>query len=277
MEPIYSLAYLTSTPLAAPEAVTLAHRLGYGAVGLRALPASPGGEVNALLDDPAAVRETRARMADTGVSVFDVEIIRLGPDFRVAEVAPFLDLCGQLSARAVLVAGDDPDQARLTQSFADFCVAARSYGLTADLEFMPWTKVPDASSALRIVTQAGQPNGGVLVDALHWARSTSTLDDIAAIPRHLLHYAQMCDAPAEIPATDEGLIHTARAERLLPGDGGIDLAGLFSVLPADLPVSLELPNVIEKPRVGIEEWARRALERARGIVRTAQERRRIAV
>lgn len=277
MEPAYSLAYLTSAPLSAPEAVMLAHRLGYQAVGLRALPAAPGGDVNALIGDPPAVRETLARMADTGVGVFDVEIVRLGPDFRVADVAAFLDLCGQLSAKAVLVAGDDPDEARLTRSFADFCAAAAPYGLTADLEFMPWTKVPDAASALRIVTNAGAPNGGVLVDALHWARSASSLGDVAAIPRHMLHYGQMCDAPAEVPTTDAGLIHTARAERLLPGDGGIDLAALFGVLPADLPVSLELPNLIEKPRLGVEEWARRALAQARGVVAAAEERRRIAV
>lgn len=273
MEPVYSLAYLTSAPLGAPETVSLAHRLGYGAVGLRALPASPGGEVNALLDDPAAVRETLACMADTGIAVFDMEIVRIGPDFRVADLAAFLDLCGQLSARAVLVAGDDPDEARLIDSYASFCAAAAPFGLTADLEFMPWTSVPDASSALRVVTAAGAPNGGILVDALHTARSATTLADLAAIPRHLLHYAQMCDAPAEIPATDDGLIYTARAERLLPGDGGIDLAGMFSVLPGDLPVSLELPNVIEKPRLGVAEWARLALERGRRIVGQVAERR----
>ncbi|MFG1292319.1 sugar phosphate isomerase/epimerase family protein [Xanthobacter versatilis] len=277
MEPVYSLAYLTSAPLDAPDAVLLAHRLGYGAVGLRALPAAPGGEVNPLLHDPAAERETRARLADTGVTLFDMEIVRIGPDFRVEDVAAFLDLCGRLSARAVLVAGDDPDEARLIQSYAAFCAAARPYGLTADLEFMPWTHVPDAKTALRIVTAAGAPNGGILVDALHTARSATTLADLAAIPRHLLHYAQMCDAPAEVPATTEGLIHTARAERLLPGDGGIDLAGMFSVLPRDLPISLELPNVTEKPRLGIEEWARLALERARRVVHAIEQRRPVAV
>lgn len=277
MEPVYSLAYLTSAPLSAPEAVSLAHRLGYGAVGLRALPAAPGGDVNPLLDDPAAVRETCARMADTGVTVFDMEIVRLGPGFRIEETTRFLDLCGQLSARAVLVAGDDPDEARLIESYAAFCAAARPYGLTADLEFMPWTKVPDAKSALRVVTAAGAPNGGILVDALHVARSATTLADLAAIPRHLLHYAQMCDAPAEIPDTDEGLIHTARAERLLPGDGGIELEGMFSALPSDLPVSLELPHAVEKPRLGVEEWSRRALVQARKVIAGARERRAVAV
>lgn len=266
MDPVYSLAYLTSAPLLPPDAISLAADLGYGAVGLRALPAVPGGDVNPLLDNPALVRETVARARDTGVEVFDVEIVRLGADFQVAQFAPFLDLCGELGARAILVAGDDEDEARLIESYAAFCAAAHPYGLTADLEFMPWTKVPDAKSALRIVTAANQPNAGILVDSLHVARSATTLADLAALPRELLHYAQMCDAPADVPKDVEGLTFTARAARLLPGEGGIDLVGIFSALPPDLPVSLELPNAEQKPKLGVEEWSRRAIAAARATL-----------
>ena len=52
----------------------------------------------------------------------------------------------------------------MTHSFAAFCAAAERYKLTADLEFMPWTNVRDCSTALRIVQNAGQANGGVLAD-----------------------------------------------------------------------------------------------------------------
>ena len=45
-----------------------------------------------------------------------------------------------------------------------------------------------------------------------------------------------------IPGRREALIHTARFARLLPGDGGIDLVGLFARLPRDLPISVEVPN-----------------------------------
>ena len=159
----------------------------------------------------------------------------------------------------MLVAGDDPDEARLTASFAALCEASAPFGLSADIEFMPWTKVPDARTASRIVSGAAQPNGGVLVDALHFARSATSLADIAGIPRQRLNYAQICDAPAEIPTTVEGLIHTARCERLLPGEGGIDLAGLFKSLPGDLPISVEIPNEKRLAELGAEEWARRAL------------------
>jgi sugar phosphate isomerase/epimerase len=203
--------------------------------------------------------------------VFDVEIARLAAEFKPDQFASFLETAAVLKARAILVAGDDPDESRLTDSFAEFCRAAAPYGLTADLEFMPWTAVKNAKAALRIVNNAGEANGRVLVDALHVARSATTLDDIASLPRHLLSYAQLCDAPAGIPATDKELIHTARCARLLPGDGGIDLHGLVRALPDDLPLSLEIPNDEWLPRLGAEEWGRRALVAARRIVAEASD------
>jgi sugar phosphate isomerase/epimerase len=45
---------------------------------------------------------------------------------------------------------------------------------------------------------------------------------------------------------------------LLPGEGAIDLTGLFSALPAELPVSVEVPNDKQALLLGPLEWARRA-------------------
>jgi sugar phosphate isomerase/epimerase len=262
---IYSLAYLTSAPLGPPDAVALAARCGFDAVGLRALPATPEGEASPLIADKALVRETMARVRDTGVKVFDVEIVRIGADFAVERLKPFLETCAALEAKAILVAADEPVESRLVASFAAFCDAAVPYGLTADLEFMPWTKVPDARTALRVVTAAGRPNGGILVDTLHAARSRSTPADIAAIPAAMLHYAQLCDAPAEIPATLEGMLHTARHARLLPGAGGIDPGAYLAALKAEVPISLELPNDREKAAGGVEAWAKAAIAAARRV------------
>lgn len=271
MARIYSLAYLTSAPMAPVDALVLAQKLGYRGIGVRIAPATLGGDFSALATDPAMLRETIARMADTGVEVFDVEIARLGPEFKPHQFAPFLETAARLNARAILLAGDDPDEARLTDSFAAFCRAAAPFSLSADLEFMPWTAVKDARSALRIVTNAGEPNGRVLVDTLHAARSNTTLDDLTQLPRHRLSYAQLCDAPADIPTTNDGLIHTARSCRLLPGEGGIDLVGLVRALPGDLPFSLEIPNAEWLRKIGAEEWCRRALAAARRIVAQSAE------
>lgn len=272
MSPHYSLAHLTVLGLAPADVVRVAARTGYQCAGIRLLPASPGGLAYRLMDDPAALRETLAAIADTGIGVFDLEIIRVGEDFEQNDYLAFFEVGQRLGAKAVLVAGDDPDEPRLTANFAALCEAAAPFGLSCDLEFMPWTKVPDAPTALRVVAGADQPNGGVLVDGLHFGRSASTVADIAAIPRQWLHYAQICDGPAGT-APVEALIHTARCERLLPGEGGIDLIGLFAALPGDLPVSVELPSESRAPPLGPAEWARRTLAAAKATVAATATRR----
>lgn len=272
MAPNYSLAHLTVLDLTPSEIVRVAAATGYQFAGIRLLPASPGGPAYPLMDDPAALRETLGAITDTGIGVFDLEIIRVGEAFMPSDYLAFFEVGQKLGAKAILVAGDDPDEARLTANFAALCEAAAPFGLSCDLEFMPWTKVPDAASALRVVAGADQPNGGVLVDGLHYGRSNSTLADVAAIPRQWLHYAQICDGPAGTAPVD-ALIHTARCERLLPGEGSIDLVGLFATLPGDLPVSVELPSESRAPQLGPEEWARRTLAAAKATVAAAAARR----
>lgn len=238
-----SLAFLTTFEVGPVEAVRIAAATGYQMVGLRILPAAPGAEPGyPLLDDDATLREVQAALADTGVKIGDVEIIRLKPENDWDLFARFCARCEALGARHVLVAGDDPDMSCLTDSFARFCDIAAPHSLTADLEFMPWTAVPDLETALRIVENAERANGGVLVDALHYDRSATTLDQIAALPVHRVNYVQFCDGPYPFDPSDAGLIRVARGERLLPGQGGIDLIGLAKAMPDGVTVSVEIPN-----------------------------------
>ncbi|WP_038207991.1 sugar phosphate isomerase/epimerase family protein [Xenophilus azovorans] len=264
-----SLAYLTSHRCTPPEAVALAARQGYGFVGLRLWPNAPGGPQQHLLGRPDVLRETQAALRDTGVGVFDLELIRIGADFDASRWAALYEAGAALGARAILVAGDDTDEARLTQHYARLCEAMRPFGMTADLEFMPWTGVPDAQAALRIVRNAGTPgNAGILVDALHFGRSHTSLEDIRALPRELLHYAQICDGAPGTHFTTEEMIHTARCARLMPGEGGIDLAGLFAALPADLPVSVEVIHEERERDASPDAWAAACLAASRPFLGT---------
>jgi sugar phosphate isomerase/epimerase len=267
MTRLFSLAYLSSHRCTPPEAVRVAAANGYQFVGLRLWPNAPGAPQQFMLGQPAVLKETQAALADTGVGVFDVEIIRIGEQFDPHAWDALYDTCATIKAKAILVAGDDPDEARLTHNYARLCEVMAPYGLTADLEFMPWTAVKDSKQALRIVQNAGTPaNAGILVDALHFGRSATTLDDIRAIPRHLLHYAQICDAEAGTHFSTEQMVHTARCERLLPGSGSIDLAGLMAALPADLPISVEVVNFELEKTASPSEWAGICLAASRPFV-----------
>jgi sugar phosphate isomerase/epimerase len=271
MSRTYSMAYLTSHTLTPPESIRLAAELGYANVGLRLLPNAAGAPQQFLIGLPDVLRETLTAQRETGVGVLDLEIIRIGAGFDAHLYLPLLEAGAALKARAVLVAGDDPDFARLVDGYAQLCELMSPFGMTADLEFMPWTAVPDAQSAMRVVKAGGDPaNAGILVDALHFGRSNTTLDDIRAIPRALLHYAQICDAEAGTHFSVEAMIHSARCERLLPGEGSIDVQGLFGALPADLPVSVEVVHMKRMADLGQRDWARLCLDRSRAFLEASR-------
>jgi sugar phosphate isomerase/epimerase len=108
-----------------------------------------------------------------------------------------------------------------------------------------------------------------LVDALHFDRSGSLISDIAAIPFGRFHYWQLCDGPAERPATSEEMMRAARTERMFPGEGGIDLASLTRAMPADIAVSIEVPTVELAKTMGAYARARRALSAAKRVIAAA--------
>jgi sugar phosphate isomerase/epimerase len=129
--------------------------------------------------------------------------------------------------------------------------------------------VPDLATASRIVEKVGKANAGVLVDALHFDRSRSSIGDIAKIPAGRLHYWQLCDGPAERPTTTEELMRAARTERMFPGEGGIDLVSLMRAMPADIAVSIEVPTVELARTMDAYARAGHALSAARRVVAAA--------
>jgi sugar phosphate isomerase/epimerase len=85
----------------------------------------------------------------------------------------------------------------------------------------------------------------------------------------LLHYAQICDAEAGLHFSTEQMIHTARCERLLPGEGTIDVKGIFAALPADLPVSVEVVHFDRMAQMGLLAWAGQCLRASRVFLESA--------
>ena len=236
-----SLAHLTVLDLPPPQMIRLAASLGYDRVGLRLIRVTDTSPGYPLMDDPALLRDTRAALAETGVTVQDIEFLRLTPAFRPESLLPFLDVGATLGALHVICAPYDPDLSRLSANLAALNALARPRGLSAVLEFFPWTNVPDLATALSVVTATGDPGVGLLVDALHFNRSGSRLADLAAIPAHRLPFAHLCDAPVLPQYSTEDLLHAGRAERLPPGEGQIDLAGFLAALPPGIPLGLEVP------------------------------------
>ena len=119
-------------------------------------------------------------------------------------------------------------------------------------------------SGRRAVLRAvNRSNAGILVDALHFFRSSSSIEELAALPPEWFRFVQVCDAPAEAPPRVEGVIHTARSARSLPGYGHLPLGELLEHPPRG-PYWLEVPNDVvrqansEPPNTPAWCWRRRA-------------------
>jgi sugar phosphate isomerase/epimerase len=226
------LAALTCIELAPPQLVSAAAGSGYDCVGLRLI-GVPG-----QILPPFEQRELERRLADTGLDVLDVEIFRLDETTNVAQFESTLAIAGRLKAAEILVHGADPDEGRLRDSFARLCELAGKYNLRANIEPMPWVDVSTVAKASRILEGT---NGAVLVDALHFYRADNTLEEIKNLDRSRLRYMQLCDGHPGRPTEMQELIRQARGDRLFPGQGALDLRSLMRALPADLPISVEIP------------------------------------
>jgi len=264
----YSLAHLTALHLSPPDLVEVAAAGGYRYVGLRVTRVAHDDPPLPLMTDRALMRHTKARLADTGIAVLDIELIRLGPHTEPQVFQRVLDTGAELGARHVIAQLPDPDRARKIERFAALCDLAGALGLTVELEFPSWTETPDLTEATRVLQAVNRRNAGLLVDVLHFTRSRSSVADLASLPREWFRFAHVCDAAAEIPDTREGQIHTARVERLFLGEGGIDVRGILAAMPPDIPYTLEIPRTTLASLVGEKECARLALLAARKYLDT---------
>jgi sugar phosphate isomerase/epimerase len=257
----FSLAHLTVLQCSPPEMVSIAAKAGYQYVSLRMTAVTANERTYPLMDDRAMMKETKKRMADTGVGVLDIELARMDPQTEPETYLKFLEAGAELGARAVIAQLPDPDRGRATERFDRLCDLAQPFGLTVDLEFPSWTDTPDLKAAAAVIEAADKPNAGLLVDTLHFDRSRSSLEYLRSLPRDWFHFIHLCDAPAEIPTTTEEIIYTARAGRFFPGEGGLKLREILASMPT-VPYSLEIPNEALMKELGPEEFSRRAIRAA---------------
>lgn len=238
--------------LAPHELVSVAAQAGYDCVGLRLIPVA--GQSLPVFD----LRETERRLADTGLKVLDVEVFRLDAATRIADFEPVLERAARLGASEILAHGADPDEARLRQAFSNLCVLAATYGLHVNLEPMPWVEVSTVAKAKRVLE--GNEDAALLVDAIHFYRADNTFADLEGAR---MRYLQFCDAHPGRPSEVAELIRQARGDRLFPGEGALDLAGLLRATPAGLPLSVEVPVAQKLEPL---ERARRALQATKKVL-----------
>jgi sugar phosphate isomerase/epimerase len=178
------------------------------------------------------------------------------------------DALGGARAINAVLAEPPADLDRVADAFAALCERAAARGLAVTLEFLPWTRIGDAATAARVVERAAQPNGGVMLDAWHHARSGAPL---ASLPAARVTAIQLADAPAR---AEPDLVDETLHRRLLPGDGAQDLVGLVRHLRAGgcaAPIGVEVFSDA-LAALPVAEAARRAGDAARRVLAVASAR-----
>lgn len=195
-----------------------------------------------MLGDTPAVRATLAALMETGIRVSDVEIVRLTPGFTLDDrLQRFMETAARLGAGQVLVAGNDDNLQRSADNLAILAAAGRPFGLTMNLEPMPLDPVAQhrRSASTNRRQRAGRhrhsggrspflARGRIARRPLQPARASSQL------------YATLRWRGAEA-GERAGTYPPCPLGAQRAGEGGLDLHGLMSALPATLPVSLEVP------------------------------------
>lgn len=236
--PALGLGHFTFLDLPPADLVRLARGSGFDFVGLRFHPVAPG----ALhwLPDAAGLRELARVMQGEGIGLHDIETVVIDAGLRPETLIPAMDAASALGGKRVNVCADVFPA--LPETFTQIGELAAARGLGLDLECMAWRGINTPYACLDLIAASSAPDAAYLVDALHHSRCGGTPADIAAMPSARLVSAQLCDAPATAPGDSSALLAEARGGRLLPGEGGLDLAGIVAALPVGTVISVELPS-----------------------------------
>lgn len=259
------LAQLSLVGTAPPELVSIAAQAGFDFIGARVWPVTATERAYDLQPGSPMLKETLARMRDTGVAVKDIEFLLLdGSEQREAWLR--MMAAGQaLGASSLTVAGADADTARLADTLARMTEDGRGFGIVPTLEPISYQPVSSIPAAAALARHAGC---NIVVDALHFNRFGGTYEQLAG-SQDLVPLLQLCDGPALRPASRDGLVTESRSERGVPGEGGFDLASLVAAFPAGTPVSVETPSDRRVAELGELGWARNLKTAADAVLQAA--------
>lgn len=208
---------------------------------------------------PATTRAVKGALRDAGLALLDIEVVWLKPGPPDPLHERILETGAELGARNVLVVSSDPDRSATRDKLARLMALGETLGIRVNLEFGLFTEVKTINAASALLEEIDSPAAGLLIDALHWMRSGGTAEDVTALPKRWLSYAQICDAPAPGPSPDDaaGILAEAIDGRCFLGEGGLPVNHLLSVLPPDLPLGIEqrskalraaFPDLVERAR-----------------------------
>jgi sugar phosphate isomerase/epimerase len=259
--PKFSLAHATLLDLSPADLIRVAAATGYDAVGLRLIPMGRPGEPRYGLDEnPGCLREIQQALDQTGLQFLDIEVVQIKEGIKPRAYLPAFESAAELGCRFALVNVYTPNRAAAEADLVELCDLAKPLGMAMALEFVSFSNLPTLAETIDLVRTSGRDNVVVLIDLLHFHSSREPVSLLSEVHPDRIRYVHVCDAPAEVPASPDDLRRIAREGRLLPGEGGIDVAGILGGLPPDTVYAVEIQNPARSAAMGAEAYAKLARE-----------------
>jgi sugar phosphate isomerase/epimerase len=216
-----------------------------------------------LRDDPALRREAIAAMRDTGVKIGLAEGFRAETGADVTDYASDLDIFAELGAQRLNAICMENDIAMAIDQLGKLADMAIARGMTFTIEFFPSEGINSFERALEVVDGIGRDKAKVLLDSMHFFRTGGTLEKLRAAGTDVIGYVQLADSPYTPPG--ETYFMDSLFARDVPGRGGLPLGDLIAALPADMPVSVEVPRLEDMKAMGARAHTLRVIEAARAL------------
>ena len=180
------------------ERVEAARLAGYNAISL-----FPAQYLRAIRKERLTPDAMRDILAANGICVDEIDPLLdwFGPSPSPSEDLIF-EIADQLGARSINAPSayaPDIKLSQLTTALQRLARRGQEKGLRIDLEFLPWTLVPDLQTALQVVKDTGQANVGVMLDCWHFFRGGDSIDTLKFLSREdarRITSLQVNDAPS---------------------------------------------------------------------------------
>ena len=250
---------IKTTPLL--EKIRVAGEAGFAGIELWAV------EIYEHVGRGGEVSDVEKALEDHGLAVPCLIAVRnwgetAGWEYKLAldEARRRMELAARLKAPFVVCTPplEQSGFENLHEGYRDLLQIGREAGTKAVLEYISFfASLHNIADSVAVLDRCGDPEGCLVIDAFHNWNSSTTLDDLKALPIERMAHYHIDDAHPEKAALTQ-----KDPDRVMLGEGQIDLAAEISVLQEkgyEGWVSLELFNEelwgkdpLEVAKIGME-------------------------
>jgi sugar phosphate isomerase/epimerase len=220
-----------TSPVPIAERISAVADAGFAGLGL-------------IADDLLVIRDSigfpvlRNLIAEAGLTHIEIELIERwwiprGAPGHTYDARGLLFDAADVLAPAFIKIGSElgpptPQPEVLVDPLRELAEQAIEHGTRIAIETMPFSIISTVPMGAELISAAGHPAVGLLVDAWHVFRAGTSLDELrAALTPEMIYGVELDDAASTLRGT---LFEDTVNNRLLCGEGCFDLRGLVAVL-----------------------------------------------